>query len=62
MKKKLEKAFDWILFILSCGLLVLLILSDFGLIYPSDNVFDRTCLHISAILLIITSIGGLKKK
>ncbi len=62
MREKLEKAFDWILLILSCGLLMLLILSDFGLINPSDDVFARTGLHISAILLIISSVGRLKAK
>lgn len=62
MKEKLSKIFDWILLVLSCGFLVLLILSDFGLVNPSDNLFARTLLHISTILLIISSARRLKVK
>lgn len=62
MKEKLSKIFDWILLVLSCGFLVLLILSDFGLVNQSDNLFARTLLHISTILLIISSARRLKVK
>lgn len=55
MKSKIIKIALYIQLILSVILLLLLILSDFGLILPSDNYFARTLLHFSTILLIFSA-------
>ncbi len=62
MKKKIEKTALYIQFVFSSILLFLLILSDFGLIFPSINVFSRVLLHITMVILIISSIIQLHLK
>ena len=64
MKKKTEIISLYILLVLSSIFLFLLILSDFGLIFPSDNTFAKVMQHLTAIILIISSavqIYGKKK-
>lgn len=55
MKKKVEKVALYVLLVLSSIFLLLLILSDFGLVFPSDNTFARVLQHLTAIILIISS-------
>lgn len=55
MKKKAETIFLYVLLVLSSIFLFLLILSDFGLFFPSDNIFVRVMQHLTAIILIISS-------
>lgn len=55
MKKKVEIVSFYILLVLSSIFLFFLILSDFGLIFPSDNIFARVMQHLTAIILIISS-------
>ena len=62
MKKKVEIVFLYILLVLSSIFLFLLILSDFGLIFPSDNTFARVTQHLTAIILIIFSAVQLHSK
>lgn len=62
MKNKIEKIALYVQLILSVILLLLLILSDFGLILPSDNTFARTLLHFTTILLIFSAAIRLKLK
>ena len=64
MKKKTEIISLYILLVLSSIFLFLLILSDFGLIFSSDNTFAKVMQHLTAIILIISSaiqIYGKKK-
>lgn len=56
------KVINEIVLIGSCLLLLLLILSDFGLIFPSENTFARVLLHLSSLLLIISSGFQLRTK
>lgn len=55
------KAVNMILFIGACVFLLLLVLSDFGLVFPTENIFARVLLHFSAIFLMISSGIQLKK-
>lgn len=62
MKKKFEKAALYIQLALFSILLCLLILSDFGLILPSENTVARGLLHCAAALGIISSLIQLHRK
>jgi uncharacterized membrane protein len=62
MKKKVEIVSLYTLLVLSSIFLFLLILSDFGLIFPSDNTFARVMQHLTAIILIIFSAVQLYSK
>lgn len=55
MKKKIEIVALYIQLALASIFLFLLILSDFGLIFPSTNIFARVLLHLTAIILIMRS-------
>lgn len=55
------KAINIFLLIAECVLLLLLVLSDFGLILPSENTFARVLLHFSVLFLIISTSLQLKK-
>jgi len=56
MKKKVEKVLLYIQLILSGLLLFFLILSDFGIIFPSENHSARVLLHFSAMILLTSSL------
>ena len=60
MKK--EKGAVCVLLVLSILFLLLLILSDFGIIFPSEHTSARVLLHFSAIFLIISSVIQLYRK
>ncbi len=62
MKKKVEIVFLYILLVLSSIFLFLLILSDFGLFFPSDNTFARVMQYLTTIILIIFSVVQLHSK
>ena len=62
MKKKVETVSLCILLVLSSIFLFLLILSDFGLIFPSNNAFARVIQHLTAIILILFSAVQLCRK
>ena len=62
MKKKIENVALCVQLVLSSVLLFLLVLSDFGLIFPSTNVFARVLLHFTMIILVISSIIQLHLK
>ena len=55
MKRKIETAALWMELILASGLLVMLILSDFGLIFTGAPLFARVIGHLTAILLILSA-------
>ena len=46
----------YILFGLSVAFLGLLILSDFGILLPSDNLNARIMLHLAAVFVLISSV------
>ena len=62
MKKKIERVALYVQLVLSSILLFFLILSDFGFIFPSTNVFARVLLHFTVIILIVSSIIQLHLK
>lgn len=51
----MSRIFPYIQLILSIAFLLLLILSDFGLVFPTENTDNRVLLHCAAILFIISS-------
>ena len=62
---KVEKVVIYIQLVISSLFLFVLILSDFGLIFPNairSNVFARVIIHFSAVFLIASSIIQLSIK
>jgi len=62
MKKIMKKVAPYTQLILSCLFLFLLILSDFGIVFPTTNVPSQVMTHFAAIFLIISSIIQLHQK
>ena len=62
MKRKIETVALSVQLILAGGFLVLLILADFGVIFPSDNTFARVMQHLTAILLVLSSLIQLSNR
>ena len=48
--------------ILSIVLLLCILLSDFGILFPSSNKTARILLHISAIILVVSTVIQLRSK
>lgn len=46
----------YILLGLGAAFLVLLILSDFGVLFPSENLNARIMLHLAAVFVLISSV------
>ena len=62
MKRRLAKITFSILLVLSVLFLILLILSDFGLIFPTTNTDARLFQHLTALILIGCSVVELKRR
>ncbi len=62
VKRRLEKITFSLLLVLSVFFLILLILSDFGLIFPSTNTEARLFQHLTALILIGCSVVQLKRR
>ena len=56
----MKRIYPYIQLILSIAFLLLLLLSDFGLAFPTENTALRVVLHGSAVLLILSSVIQLR--
>lgn len=56
----MKRIYPYIQLILSIAFVFLLILSDFGVAFPTENTDMRILLHCSAILLLLSSVIQLR--